>query len=145
MYNGVPVKIELMYPNVLLPVKGTPLRAYYDIHSLEDVELICGEVTMVRTGLKVQPAHGYFIDVRPRSGLAKYGVTINNSPGLIDEDYGGELLVELIYHSRQFSIMRPFVIKAGDRIAQIGVMPVHHIEWLERQISGTGGFGSTGA
>lgn len=165
----VVVKYEKIHPDAKLPTKGTPLRAYYDVYSVEDVELTPEKVFMVHTGLKVQPQKGWFIDIRPRSGLAKEGITINNSPGTLDCDYGGELIVELIWHLpahetihdplisnyrtgeeinyykyMMHRIITGYKIKKGDRIAQISVMPMYEIEWKEDKIEGTEGFGSTG-
>lgn len=166
----VDVKIEKLYPDAQVPTKGTELRAYYDVYSYEDYDLVPEKVFMARTGIKVQAPVGWFIDVRPRSGLAKLGITINNSPGTVDCDYGEELLVELVWHepehayipfkgyegyemqflhydrkeySRQH-LIRFYHIKKGDRIAQIGVMPMYLINFIESEIKGTKGFGSTG-
>jgi dUTP pyrophosphatase len=151
----IPVRFEKMvkeYPNIdiKLPYKSMELRAYYDVESIEDVELTPEEVAMVHTGLKLQSPVGWFIDIRPRSGLAKEGVTINNSPGTMDCNYGGELIVELIWHTTEH-IESPiginyskYSIKKGDRIAQIGIHPMHYINFIEDKIEGTGGFGSSG-
>jgi dUTP pyrophosphatase len=88
---------------------------------------------------------GYEIQVRPRSGLAvKHGITCLNTPGTIDSDYRGEVKVLLINLGEQ-----PFVIKNGDRIAQLVVAPVTQAEFskveiLSDTLRGSGGFGSTG-
>jgi dUTP pyrophosphatase len=155
----VKVKIENLLKDDILrvPFKGTPLRAYYDVCSSENVSLVPEKVFMIHTGIKVQPPEGYFIDIRPRSGLAKEGVTINNAPGTLDCDYGGELIIELIWHSSEHQrhpapdndtivshYQRTYEIKKGDRIAQINVMPMYAIEWVLEKVEGTPGFGSTG-
>ena len=88
---------------------------------------------------------GYEAQVRPRSGLAaKFGVTLVNSPGTIDSDYRGEIMVPLINHGQL-----PFVVERGMRIAQMLVLPVppvHFVEVdeLDPTPRGTGGFGHTG-
>lgn len=88
---------------------------------------------------------GYEAQVRPRSGLAlKYGITVLNSPGTIDADYRGEIMVILINLSNE-----KFIIQNGDRIAQIIVASHEKIEWekveiLENSKRGNGGFGHTG-
>jgi dUTP pyrophosphatase len=88
---------------------------------------------------------GYQGEVRPRSGLAlKHGVTVLNSPGTIDADYRGEIMVLLINLGRE-----DFVIKRGQRIAQLVIMPVIQVEiaiiaQLAESPRGHGGFGSTG-
>ena len=88
---------------------------------------------------------GHEAQVRPRSGLAlKHGVTVLNSPGTIDADYRGEVQVLLINHGPA-----PFVIRRGDRIAQMVVAPMTRIAWsiverLDETERGSGGYGSTG-
>jgi dUTP pyrophosphatase len=159
-YQDIPVKYELIHPDAIIPRRGTDKRAYYDIFCIDNIVLEPESVFMARTGLKVQAPPGFFIDVRPRSGLAKKGITVNNSPGVIDCDYGGELIVELIWHvpsEYQAKIIRDLKepitdrvafkehIDKGDRIAQINVMPVYDILFYEGKIKGTEGFGSTGA
>lgn len=100
---------------------------------------------LVPTGLVFQLPAGYEAQVRPRSGLAlKHGITVLNAPGTIDADYRGEVQVLLINHGQA-----PFVIKRGDRIAQMVVAPVTQIAWtiveqLDQTERGSGGYGSTG-
>ena len=99
----------------------------------------------VSTGLFLELPENYESQVRPRSGLAlKNGISVLNSPGTIDSDYRGEIAVILINHSNE-----DFVIKDGDRIAQIVLTKFETIEWSEvNSINstdrGSGGFGSTG-
>jgi len=89
---------------------------------------------------------GYEAQIRPRSGLAlKHGVTLLNSPGTIDADYRGELMVILINHG-----IEPFLVQRGDRIAQLVITPVASVEIvaveaLAETERGPGGFGSTGS
>lgn len=104
-----------------------------------------GEHAMAPTGLTIALPPGYEAQVRPRSGLAaKHGVTCLNSPGTIDADYRGEVKVILINHGQE-----PFVIKRGERIAQMVIAPVTRAELsivatLDETQRGAGGFGSTG-
>ena len=104
-----------------------------------------GERAMVPTGLTIALPPRHEAQVRPRSGLAaKHGVTCLNSPGTIDADYRGEVKVILINHGQE-----PFVIKRGERIAQIVIAPVTRAELsivttLDETQRGAGGFGSTG-
>lgn len=104
-----------------------------------------GERAMVPTGLTVALPPRHEAQVRPRSGLAaKHGVTCLNSPGTIDADYRGEVKVILINHGQE-----PFVIKRGERIAQMVIAPVTRAELsvvatLDETQRGAGGFGSTG-
>jgi len=104
-----------------------------------------GERAMVPTGLTIALPARHEAQVRPRSGLAaKHGVTCLNSPGTIDADYRGEVKVILINHGQE-----PFVIKRGERIAQVVIAPVTRaelvqVETLDDTQRGAGGFGSTG-
>jgi len=104
-----------------------------------------GEWRLIPTGLAIALPDGYEAQIRPRSGLAaKFGISMVNTPGTIDADYRGEMKVNLINHGNE-----PFEVKRGERIAQMIVAPVTHIEWapvasLSDTDRGTGGFGSTG-
>ena len=101
--------------------------------------------TIVKTGVFIELPLGYEAQVRPRSGLAlKKGITVLNSPGTIDSDYRGEVGVILVNLSEE-----KFVIKNGERIAQIVVSKHERVEWDESEklkvtTRGYGGFGSTG-
>ena len=100
---------------------------------------------LVPTGIYVELPKGYEAQVRPRSGLAvKYGITVLNTPGTIDSDYRGEIKVILVNLSNE-----DFVLKPGERIAQMVVAKHERVEWeevkvLETTERGEGGFGSTG-
>ena len=101
--------------------------------------------TIVKTGVFIELPLGYEAQVRPRSGLAlKKGITVLNAPGTIDSDYRGEVGVILVNLSEE-----KFVIKNGERIAQIVVSKHERVEWDESEklkvtTRGDGGFGSTG-
>ncbi len=109
------------------------------------IELEPSDRALVPTGLLIELPQGYEAQVRPRSGLAlKHGVTVLNSPGTIDSDYRGEVKVLLINLGAE-----TFLIERGDRIAQLVVSPVSHVEivasdTLGGTARGQGGFGSTG-
>ena len=111
----------------------------------EPIILAPNQRKAVSTGLFFELPENYEIQVRPRSGFAlKNGISVLNSPGTIDSDYRGEIAVILINHSNE-----DFVIKDGDRIAQIVLTKFETIEWSEvNSINstdrGSGGFGSTG-
>ncbi|MBR4837907.1 MAG: dUTP diphosphatase [Bacteroidales bacterium] len=121
---------------------GMDLRAY-----LPDGELVIKPMqrALVPTGLFMEIPVGFEGQVRPRSGLAiKSGITVLNSPGTIDADYRGEVKVILINLSEN-----DFVIKSGDRIAQLVIakceqMEVVEVETLSDTERGAGGFGHTG-
>jgi dUTP pyrophosphatase len=104
-----------------------------------------GGRALVGTGLAIALPRGFEAQVRPRSGLAaKHGVTVLNAPGTIDEDYRGEIKVILINHGDE-----PFVVKSGERIAQMVIASVARVVFdeqdsLEGSVRGAGGFGHTG-
>jgi dUTP pyrophosphatase len=128
-----------------LPRYATEGAAGMDVLSAEDVTLEPGARHAVATGLAVAIPAGYEIQVRPRSGLAlKHGIAVPNTPGTIDSDYRGELKVILLNHGSE-----AFVIRRGDRIAQLVLAPVTLAAWdevtaLDETGRGAGGFGSTG-
>lgn len=143
----VPVLVKRLEGNddLPLPAYATEGAAGMDVVSAEDVTLPVGGRHAVATGLAVAIPHGFEIQVRPRSGLAlKHGVTVANAPGTIDSDYRGEVKVILVNHGQE-----PFVIRRGDRVAQLVIAPVTRGSWLEvaeldETARGEGGFGSTG-
>ena len=104
-----------------------------------------GKRALVPTGLVLELPPGFEAQVRPRSGLAlKHGITLLNSPGTIDSDYRGELMVILVNHGDE-----PFLVRRGERIAQLVIAPVSHAEIVAAEelaatSRGPGGFGSTG-
>ena len=136
--------------------EGLPLPAYQTndaagldlmaaVAENEPLTLAPGQYALVPTGLAIALPPGYEAQVRPRSGLAaKHGVTVLNSPGTIDADYRGEIRVILINHGQT-----AFVVKRGERIAQMVIAPVVQAQLvpvasLSTTDRGSGGFGSTG-
>jgi dUTP pyrophosphatase len=111
----------------------------------KEVTLAPGERLLVPTGIAIALPEGYEAQVRPRSGLAlKHGVTLLNTPGTVDADYRGEIGCIMINLGNE-----PFVIKDGDRIAQLVFHQVAHAELQEvaelpESTRGEGGFGHTG-
>jgi len=147
----VPVKIKILDDRVrklnLLPRYMTKFSSGMDLHALpeEEVTVKPGKIALIPTGIAVAIPPGYEIQLRPRSGLAfRYGVTLPNTPGTIDSDYRGEIKVIIINLGE-----KDFVIRPGDRIAQMVLVPVCRIEWEEVEElpsteRGDGGFGHTG-
>ena len=121
---------------------GMDIAAYIE----DDMIIHPGEKSLVPTGFSIAIPRGYEIQIRPRSGLAaKKNITVLNTPGTIDADYRGEIKVILINFGKE-----KFVIKNGERIAQMVVCPVVQANLEEvKELSGTkrgsDGFGSTGA
>jgi len=129
-----------------LPAYQTAGAAAVDLRNAgPDVTLDSLGRTLVPTGLRVAIPAGYEGQVRPRSGLAtRRGLTLPNTPGTIDSDYRGEILVPMVNLDPA-----PQTIAHGERIAQLLVAPVARIAWDEAEElpetrRGTGGFGSTG-
>jgi dUTP pyrophosphatase len=120
---------------------GMDLRANLD----SDIVLKPLERTLVSTGLFMEIPQGYEAQIRPRSGLAiKHGVTLLNTPGTIDSDYRGEIKVILVNLSAA-----EFVIRDGERVAQMIIAAHETAEWVEvgelvETVRGAGGFGHTG-
>ncbi len=129
-----------------LPSRGRVGDAGYDLAALYDITLAPGERALVGTGVGVAIPAGFAGFVTPRSGLAaKQGLTIVNSPGLVDSNYRGELKVALLNTDQS----HPIHIQAGDRIAQLVIVPVATPELvlvskLDTTERGTAGFGSSG-
>lgn len=130
-----------------LPAYKTELAAGLDLRAAidADLEIAPGRRALVPTGLALALPRGFEAQVRPRSGLAlEHGVTVLNSPGTIDADYRGEIGIVLINHGE-----RSFVVRRGERIAQLVVAPVVQatlveVESLDATERGAGGYGSTG-
>ena len=112
---------------------------------VEPVELAPGARALVPTGLAIELPAGFEAQVRPRSGLAlRHGITLLNSPGTIDADYRGEIMILLVNLGDV-----PYVVRRGERIAQMVVAPVvqavlREVDTLNDSHRGPGGFGHTG-
>lgn len=139
------VKVKILNPDAIIPKYQTEEAAGFDLHSVEEKTIKVGERDVVKTGLAVALPKGYELQVRPRSGLAlKNGITVLNTPGTVDSDYRGELMVILLNTSKE-----DFAIKKGDRIAQAVIKEILQADFavvdeLDSTERGTGGFGSTG-
>lgn len=142
------VKIEVINKGRQpLPAYATAQSAGMDLRANipESITLQPLERRLIPTGLHIALPEGYEAQVRPRSGLAlKHGITVLNSPGTIDSDYRGELMVLLINLSQG-----PFTVNDGERIAQL-VIARHEqavltaVEVLDETERGAGGYGHTG-
>ena len=129
-----------------LPAYAQPGDAGADLRSTEDVTLRPGERRVVGTGVRIALPDGHVGLVTPRSGLAaKAGLSIVNAPGVIDSGYRGEVKVCLVNLDPE----RDVVLAAGDRIAQLVVVPFvratfEPVDALDETVRGDGGYGSTG-
>ncbi len=134
-----------MREEAVLPARAYSGDAGLDLSSCERVELGPGQRALVPTGLAVAIPEGFAGFVQPRSGLAtKHGITIVNTPGLVDSGYRGELLVNLL----NTDTAEPFVVEPGMRIAQLVLVPIPDVELVEveelpESERGVRGFGSS--
>jgi dUTP pyrophosphatase len=143
------VPFRRLVPEAEMPERAHLGDAGYDLRSVERVDLAPGSRALVRTGISVAIPEGYAGLVLPRSGLAvRHGISLVNTPGLMDSGYRGEIQVPLINHDRQ----ETFLIEEGTRIAQLVLVRVAsasfaEVEFLESATDGRGegGFGSSGS
>ena len=142
----IKLAVKRLDPSVPLPLYARDGDAGLDLHAAHDLTLEPGARGVVGTGLAVAIPTGYAGLVLPRSGLAlTHGVTLLNTPGLVDAGYRGEVKILLINHDA-----RPVTLQRGQRVAQLVIQRVERAEPVEvselpESERGTGGFGSTGA
>lgn len=145
--NAPALRVRRLDPRAVVPQRAHPGDAGLDLCALDAGHLAPGARALVPTGLAIALPPGHAGLVTPRSGLAvRHGISLVNTPGLIDEGYRGELRVLLLNTDRE----QPFTWAAGDRIAQLVLIavatpPVVEADSLEDTPRGAGGFGSTGA
>lgn len=145
--------------NAIVPTRGSVWAAGYDLYSCEDVVIENGCTAKVKTGLAMEIPEGYFGAIFARSGLAtKQGLRPANCVGVVDADYRGEIIVALHNDNQQYEVnedgktlnsVSTKEIKAGERIAQLVIMPFlsvefNEVEKLSETVRGESGFGSTG-
>jgi dUTP pyrophosphatase len=141
----IELAIRRLRPDAVIPERAYPGDAGFDLAACERVELAPGARAVVGTGLAVAIPEGHAGFVQPRSGLAaRHGITIVNTPGLVDSGYRGELRVVLLNTDSS----EAFVVEQGMRIAQLVVVPIPEFELLEVEElpdseRGVRGFGSS--
>jgi dUTP diphosphatase len=141
----IELPIMRVRPEAVVPARAYDGDAGLDLSSCTRVELGPGERALVPTGLAVAIPEGYAGYVQPRSGLAaRHGISMVNTPGLVDSGYRGELLVNLVNHD----LTETFVVEPGMRIAQLVILPVPPVELVEvdelpASERGVRGFGSS--
>jgi dUTP pyrophosphatase len=141
----IELPIQRLRADAIVPERAYAGDAGLDLSACERVELAPGERALVGTGLAVAIPEGYAGFVQPRSGLAaRHGLTVVNSPGLVDSGYRGELRVVLLNTDAQ----QPFLVEPGMRIAQLVVLPIPELELIEVEElpaseRGVRGFGSS--
>jgi dUTP pyrophosphatase len=144
--NHIEVKVVNKSSNEL-PKYQTAQSAGMDLRSVVENDILLEplERVLVGTGLFIELPEGFEAQIRPRSGLAyKHGISVLNSPGTIDADYRGEIKVLLVNLSNE-----PYLIKEGERIAQMIIAEHNQADWqlvtdLGESERSAGGFGSTG-
>ena len=141
------IPVQRLDVDMELPAYARPGDAGVDLRAASSVTIKAGgHRALVPTGLSIALPPGYAGFVQPRSGLAlHHGVTVLNTPGLIDSDYRGELKVLLVNTDPS----EPFVVERGERIAQLVIQAVEHVGFVEVDElddteRGHGGFGHTG-
>jgi len=143
----VKILVKKFDKNIKLPTYKTSGSSGMDLvaYIKNKMTINPGKTAIVPTGIAVAIPKNYEIQIRPRSGLAaKKGISVLNTPGTIDSDYRGEIKIILINLSK-----KSFVVKSGDRIAQMILCPVakgrlKEVKNLPKTVRGKGGFGSTG-
>jgi len=140
------LQCQKLDPRAVLPSRAHPGDAGLDLCCLDRVEIGPGERARVPTGIAIELPAGHAGLIVPRSGLAaKQGISIVNAPGLIDEGYRGELQVLLLNTDLSLAV----TLEAGERIAQLVVLPVAlltplEVESFSESSRGEQGFGSSG-
>jgi dUTP pyrophosphatase len=124
----IELPVRRLRPEATVPERAYAGDAGLDLSACEHVELGPGERALVGTGLAVAIPEGYAGFVQPRSGLAaRHGITIVNTPGLVDSGYRGELMVALLNTDREHA----FTVEPGMRIAQLVLVPVPGVAPIE--------------
>lgn len=144
----IPFQFKRLSPLATVPHYQTDLAAGMDLHAAieEALEICSGDIQLVSCGFAMSIPEGFEAQVRPRSGLStRHGISLPNSPGTIDSDYRGEVMVPLINLGR-----KTFSVEPGMRIAQMVITPVfraqiEEVSELSETSRGQGGFGSTGS
>ena len=143
----VKILVKKFDKNIELPIYKTSGSSGMDLVAYVKSKIIIkpGKTAMIPTGIAVAIPKNYEMQIRPRSGLAaKKGISVLNTPGTVDSDYRGEIKIILINLSKE-----SFVVKSGDRVAQMILCPVvkaklKEVKNLPKTIRDKGGFGSTG-
>jgi dUTP pyrophosphatase len=139
------LQVHRLHEDAVLPARAYEGDAGFDLSACERVVLEPGQRAVVSTGLSIAIPEGHAGFVQPRSGLAaQHGLTIVNTPGLVDSGYRGELRVILLNTDAE----EPFVVEPGMRIAQLVVVPLAAVSLLEvdelpESQRGERGFGSS--
>ena len=143
----VKILVKKFHKSIKLPTYKTSGSSGMDLMAFTRSKIIIppGKNALIPTGIAVAIPKNYEIQIRPRSGLAaKKSISVLNTPGTVDSDYRGEIKIILVNLSK-----KSFVVKSGDRVAQMVVCPITKgkfkvVNYLPKTVRGRGGFGSTG-
>jgi len=143
----VKILVKKFDKKIKLPTYSTSGSSGMDLvaYTKNKITIAPGKTAMIPTGIAIAIPKNYEIQIRPRSGVAaKKSISVINTPGTVDSDYRGEIKIILINLSK-----KTFIIKSGDRVAQMILCPVakgklEEVKILPRTVRGGGGFGSTG-
>tara|TARA_B100001778_G_C18491923_1_gene585472 strand:+ start:186 stop:623 length:438 start_codon:yes stop_codon:yes gene_type:complete len=143
----VKILVKKFEKNIKLPVYKTTGSSGMDLvaYNKNKITIHPSKIAIVPTGISIAIPKNYEIQIRPRSGLAaKNGISVLNTPGTIDSDYRGEIKIILINLGK-----KSFIVKSGDRIAQMVLCPIvkgklKEVKNLPKTVRGKKGFGSTG-
>jgi len=140
------INIKKIHPKAIIPKMSTKDAACFDLYCCEDFSLSNGYFHQAKTGLVLEIPNGYHVAIYPRSGMAKRGIIIPNSPGIIDSDYRGEIMVSLY---GLFMKGRVEIFQLGSRVAQCRLIKNEPVSFnvvnkLSTTDRGAGGFGSSG-
>lgn len=139
------MEVLIIAEEEFLPKYSNPGDAGADLKSSTDAIVPARGRVLVTTGVRIALPAGHVALVHPRSGLAaKHGITVLNTPGTVDAGYRGEIMVTLFNSSDE-----DFVVRRGDRIAQLVIQKFEHADFIQvselpDSARGTDGFGSTG-
>lgn len=139
------MKVKRLYEGVKLPTKATEGSAAFDLYAYTEAPIDAGETVKYKTGIALEIPEGRVGLIFPRSGLStKFGIRLSNCVGVIDSDYRGEIIVALYNDSQE-----PYMVKRGDRIAQLMIVDIpkiciEEVYELSDTERGNGGFGSSG-
>lgn len=139
------INFRKVISNAMVPTKATEGSAGFDLYLGEHEMVEQGHTQLCKTGIQLELPPGYEGQIRSRSGLAKDGLVVANSPGTIDSDYRGEVKVLIHNQGENDRILKP-----GERIAQLVIQKVPEVTFKEvftfsETDRGSGGFGSTGS
>ena len=141
----ITLKIKKLDNKAKIPRFATDGSACFDLSILDDIMITPGQLVKARTGLSVEVPKGFCMEILPRSGLAGKGIIIPNSPGIVDSDYRGEIVIMLY----GLFVNRIEMFSRGARVAQARIVRADHVDikvvgHLTETERGAGGFGSTG-